>query len=159
MGAMPLWRMRWNTSSFDRVELSELQGIEVKQGEREKSPDTGRTRTLQLQVGSTSLNYEITKCPQYILIHNVSLYVFGTETTNTTNAFYVHVIHINQSHVYRKYHSSLIKAWVWFRHSAMLPWGTHSMQALTTRDILHPKSVQYMCDLIVTMSTALTSKH
>ena len=30
--------MRWNTSSFDGVELSELQGIEVKQREREKSP-------------------------------------------------------------------------------------------------------------------------
>ena len=36
-----LQRMRWNTSSFDGVELSELQGIEVKQRERKKIPDTG----------------------------------------------------------------------------------------------------------------------
>ena len=55
--------MQWNTSSFDGVELSELQDIEVKQGEREKSPDTGGTRTLQLQVGSTSLNHETTSAP------------------------------------------------------------------------------------------------
>ena len=42
--------MRWNTSSFYGVELSELQGIEVKQSEREKRPDTGGTQTLRLQV-------------------------------------------------------------------------------------------------------------
>ena len=34
---------------IDGVELSELQGIEVKQGKREVSHDTGGTRTLQLQ--------------------------------------------------------------------------------------------------------------
>ena len=55
--------MRWNTSSFDGVELSELQGTEVKQEEREKRPDTDGTQTLQLKVGSTSLNYETTSAP------------------------------------------------------------------------------------------------
>ena len=38
MGLHPLRGMRWNTSSFVEVELSELQGIEVKQREREKKP-------------------------------------------------------------------------------------------------------------------------
>ena len=54
--------MRWNIS-FDEVELSELQDIEVKQGEREKYPDTGGTRTLLLQVRSTSLHHETTSTP------------------------------------------------------------------------------------------------
>ena len=62
--------MQWkNTASFDGVELSELQDIEVKQGEREKCPDTDGTRTMRLQVGSMSLNCETTSDttvpPQY----------------------------------------------------------------------------------------------
>ena len=55
--------MQWNTSSFDGVELSELQGIKVKQTEREKCRDTGGTQTLRLQVKSTSLNHETTSAP------------------------------------------------------------------------------------------------
>ena len=44
-----------DTSSFDGVKLSELQGIGVKQGEREKFPDNGGT---QLQVSSMNLNHD-----------------------------------------------------------------------------------------------------
>ena len=58
--------MQWNTSSFDGVELSELQGTEVKLGEREKYLDTDGTRTLRLQHGSTSLNHETTSDPHNI---------------------------------------------------------------------------------------------
>ena len=56
-----LRRMRWNTSLFDGVELSEHQGIEIIQREREKkSPNTGGTWTLRHQIESTSLNYQTT---------------------------------------------------------------------------------------------------
>ena len=68
MALHPLRRMQGNTPSFDGVELSELQGTEVKQREREKSPDTCGTQTLQLQVGITSLNHETTSAPKLLYI-------------------------------------------------------------------------------------------
>ena len=67
--------MQWNTSSFDGIELSELQGIEVKQREREKSLDTSGTRTLQVHIGSTNLNHETTIDKSRCLTSGVVLFV------------------------------------------------------------------------------------
>ena len=109
-----LWRMQWNTSSFDGVELSELQGTEVKQGESEKSPDTGGTRTLRHQVKSTSLNHGTTSAPP---VANVMLLSISHATLAHLRDIWVKATWYDNLNNYTKW-----QCCYWF--SAGKPWHT-----------------------------------